>query len=139
MLTKQVIIIRKDLKMRRGKEIAQGAHASMKVFFDRMERIRRMPDGHGLDREMTDYLLSDVNEEMDNWIKGVFTKVVVYVNSLEELEALESKAKELGVPCAKITDNGYTEFHGEATVTALAVGPDYSLRVDAITGHLPLY
>jgi len=27
--TKQVIVIRKDLKMRRGKEIAQGAHASI--------------------------------------------------------------------------------------------------------------
>jgi peptidyl-tRNA hydrolase len=26
---KQVIVMRKDLKMRRGKEIAQGAHASM--------------------------------------------------------------------------------------------------------------
>ena len=26
---KQVILIRKDLKMRRGKEIAQGSHASM--------------------------------------------------------------------------------------------------------------
>ena len=29
MRTKQVIAIRKDLKMRRGKEIAQGSHASM--------------------------------------------------------------------------------------------------------------
>ena len=27
--TKQVIVIRKDLKMRRGKEIAQGCHAAM--------------------------------------------------------------------------------------------------------------
>lgn len=27
--TKQVIVIRRDLKMRRGKEIAQGSHASM--------------------------------------------------------------------------------------------------------------
>lgn len=34
MIVKQVIVIRKDLNMRKGKMIAQGAHASMKVFFD---------------------------------------------------------------------------------------------------------
>jgi PTH2 family peptidyl-tRNA hydrolase len=33
---KQVIIIRKDLNMRKGKMIAQGAHASMKAIFDLM-------------------------------------------------------------------------------------------------------
>jgi len=34
MEVKQVIVLRKDLQMRKGKMIAQGAHASMKVFFD---------------------------------------------------------------------------------------------------------
>ena len=34
MQTKQVIVIRKDLNMRKGKMIAQGAHASMKVILD---------------------------------------------------------------------------------------------------------
>ena len=36
---KQVIVIRKDLKMRSGKECAQVAHASMKIFFDRMKEV----------------------------------------------------------------------------------------------------
>ena len=31
---KQVIVMRKDLNMRKGKMIAQGAHASMKVLLD---------------------------------------------------------------------------------------------------------
>jgi peptidyl-tRNA hydrolase len=31
--TKQVIVIRTDLNMRKGKMCAQAAHASMKVFF----------------------------------------------------------------------------------------------------------
>ena len=35
-MIKQVIIMRTDLNMRKGKMIAQGAHASQKVFFDRM-------------------------------------------------------------------------------------------------------
>jgi PTH2 family peptidyl-tRNA hydrolase len=33
---KQVLVIRKDLKMRRGKEIAQGAHASMAWLTNRL-------------------------------------------------------------------------------------------------------
>ena len=38
---KQVILIRKDLKMRRGKEIAQGSHASMEFL---VSRIRQQPE-----------------------------------------------------------------------------------------------
>ena len=33
---KQVILIRKDLKMRRGKEIAQGSHASMEFLVSQL-------------------------------------------------------------------------------------------------------
>lgn len=31
---KQVLVIRKDLNMRKGKMVAQGAHSAMKVVFD---------------------------------------------------------------------------------------------------------
>lgn len=37
-MIKQVIVVRKDLNMRKGKLAAQVAHASMKVFFDRMTK-----------------------------------------------------------------------------------------------------
>ncbi len=39
---------------------------------------------------------------------------------------------------ALITDAGRTEFHGEPTNTTLAIGPDYSEKIDKITGGLPL-
>ena len=35
-MIKQIIIMRTDLNMRKGKLATQVAHASMKVFFDRM-------------------------------------------------------------------------------------------------------
>lgn len=38
MNTKQVIVMRKDLNMRKGKMVAQGAHASMAVLLDMMTR-----------------------------------------------------------------------------------------------------
>lgn len=133
MQTKMVIIIRRDLKMRRGKEIAQGAHASMKVIFDMMEYKKDTNNGN------TAVYQLEVPQVISAWIDGIFTKVVVYVNSLEELEELAAAAKEAGIPYAEITDVGNTEFHGVPTKTALAIGPDDADIIDEITGHLPLY
>lgn len=131
MSTKQVIVVRKDLNMRKGKLAAQVAHASMKVFFDRMIYLGKT------DRGLEGYGLS-ISEEMKEWVDGSFTKIVVYVNSEEELEELTTLASFHGLPWALIKDNGYTEFHGVPTVTALAIGPADSDELDALTGHLPL-
>ena len=73
-----------------------------------------------------------------NWLKGSFTKVVVSVNSLEELEEIEYKAMKLGILTAKILDAGRTEFHGVRTITALAVGPEWVSKIDKVTGNLKL-
>ena len=45
---KQVIVIRKDLKMTKGKMIAQGSHASLGVVLGMMERRENVNDnGNG--------------------------------------------------------------------------------------------
>jgi len=127
---KQVIIVRKDLKMRRGKEIAQGAHASMKVILDMM--TIKIHDGHlrmGLETDAKDII---------NWINGSFTKIALYVNSEEELLNIHEHAKSKGIPTTLITDSGLTEFHGVATNTCIAVGPHNRDEIDAISGHLKL-
>jgi len=38
-----------------------------------------------------------------------------------------------------ITDNGTTEFNSVPTNTCIAIGPDYSDKIDMITKHLKLY
>jgi PTH2 family peptidyl-tRNA hydrolase len=38
-----------------------------------------------------------------------------------------------------IQDSGRTEFHGQPTLTACAIGPDLAERIDEITGDLTLY
>lgn len=112
---KQVIVIRKDLKMRRGKEVAQGAHASMKVVLENME-----------------------NSLVKEWLNGLFTKICVSVDSEEELFEIYENAKNSGVVAAMITDSGLTEFNGVPTNTCIAIGPDTSEKIDGITGHLKL-
>ncbi len=122
---KQVIVIRKDLGMRKGKMIAQGAHASLRVLLD-----RGAADGDRYVIEMTD--------AMKAWMTGRFTKVCVSVDSEAALDEVVARAKAAGVPCALIVDAGQTEFHGVPTKTCCAVGPAWAADVDAITGALPL-
>ena len=128
--TKQVIVIRRDLRMRRGKEIAQGAHASMAWL-----RQRIMP--HLTPAGAVDQLRFSEAERA--WLEGSLRKVTVKVGSEAELMAVYDKAVEAGVLVHVITDRGLTEFGGVPTRTCLAVGPDYDDRVDPVTGDLEMY
>lgn len=132
-MIKQVIVMRKDLGMRKGKMIAQGAHASMKVFFDRLEDTEICED----DGEYPGYSFK-VNKEEQEWISGRFTKIVVSCDSEEELLAIVAKAKAAKLPVALIQDAGKTEFAGVPTYTCCAVGPAKEKKVDRITGGLKL-
>ena len=131
---KQVIVVRKDLKMRKGKLAAQSSHASMKVFFDRIEEI--YPDGRM--HKPYKMLIEDVTSEMKEWIEGIFTKVVVGCDSEEELYQLKAEAEKKGCPVSLVIDNGLTVFDGVKTPTCIAVGPAKNDVVDEITGHLKL-
>lgn len=122
---KQVIVIRKDLKMRTGKAVAQGAHASMGAIL-RECRI----DG--------DQVTLTMDDRTRAWLTGPFKKICVYVNSEEELLAIYERALKADLICSLIQDNGHTEFHGVKTYTAVAVGPDLDERIDEITKDLPL-
>lgn len=133
MTVKQVIVIRRDLKMRRGKEIAQGAHASAMWLIERL-------------KSATDFLFENGHYEgprMSNaewsWIQGEYRKVVCQVESEKELLDLRDMAVAAGIEAHLVTDLGATEFHGVPTVTALAIGPDYADQIDLITKYLKLY
>ena len=130
MSTKQVIVVRKDLNMRKGKIAAQAAHASIKVIVDMMT----------VDRVGASFAIYNAFLPMGihDWLKGAFTKICVYVESEEHLLKLYNKAKEANIPCSLIKDAGLTEFGGIPTYTCIAVGPDYNERIDEITGGLPL-
>jgi PTH2 family peptidyl-tRNA hydrolase len=122
---KQVIVMRHDLKMRRGKQIAQGAHASMSFICRRLQ-------------EAGSVSLDDFTEAQRAWLTGSFAKVCCRVNSEHELMDIHDKALKAGLEVHLIKDSGKTEFRGEPTQTCLAVGPDVSEKVDEVTGQLEL-
>lgn len=126
-MIKQVIVMRKDLNMRKGKMCAQAAHASMKVFFEKMQFIA--------DDEAR---VCNITPQMKEWMEGIFTKIVVGCNSQNELFDVHEKATNAGIPTALICDSGATEFNGVPTYTCVAVGPADAEDVDKITGGFSL-
>ena len=129
---KQVIVVRKDLNMRKGKLAAQVAHASMKVLLDNMVRSSFSHYGE----EWT--LQVHPHTPLAKWLYGLFTKIVLYVEFEEAITALENRCHFAKIPCAVITDAGKTEFKGQPTITCIAIGPWWADEIDLITGELPL-
>jgi PTH2 family peptidyl-tRNA hydrolase len=113
---KQVIVMRTDLNMRKGKMVAQGAHASMKAVLD-----------YGTD-----------NFHVKPWLESKFKKICVQVDSELELLELYNRALDRDIPCALIRDAGLTEFDGVPTLTCVAIGPAHEDHIDPITGDLKL-
>lgn len=124
---KQILIIRKDLNMRKGKIAAQAAHASMGAILSQMTR------------EDNTMILDLTDERLSAWITGQFKKICVYVNTEQELIDIYEKAKENNLICSLIKDSGLTEFNGVPTLTAAAIGPDFDEKIDAVCKHLPLF
>jgi len=136
---KQVIVVRKDLNMRKGKMCAQVAHASMKIILDQMERTtRQYVTLDSVDVFYQEWrILIKQDSPLDKWLADKFTKIVVSVDSEEELMSLYVKAQSAGLPNALIQDAGKTEFK-EPTYTCIAIGPDEAEKIDELTGELPL-
>ncbi|MFH1631029.1 MAG: peptidyl-tRNA hydrolase Pth2 [Candidatus Aenigmatarchaeota archaeon] len=113
MSTKQIIVIRKDIKLSKGKAAAQCAHACLSSVIKADKKI------------------------VDDWQHHGQKKVVVGVKNLKELEDIEKKCKKAKIPCALIVDAGLTAVP-TGTITSLGIGPDKSDKIDKITGKLKL-
>ena len=146
MEVKQVILYRRDLKMRKGKIAAQVAHASLKVFFDRKLEFSNdtgreidvtgfvLGTGSKVNMPGQRFLISPLTEEMDAWVNGQFAKIVLSVETEEDLLRAYEEANDRGIPCSLIQDAGRTEFHGVPTYTTVAIGPAMADKIDLLTG-----
>jgi PTH2 family peptidyl-tRNA hydrolase len=113
---KQVIVLRADLGMSKGKIAAQAGHAAVSAAEEARKRYPKW---------------------WEAWLGEGQCKIAVKVEGKQELLELERQAKKLGLPCALICDRGLTELPPN-TLTCLAVGPAPCDKVDRITGKLTL-
>jgi len=110
---KQVILVRQDLKLPKGKMVAQGAHASVEA------------------------VLKSDKEMVKEWRNTGMAKIVLKVEDEKELLKYNQLAKDNGLVTALITDAGRTVI-APGTKTCLAIGPASDNKIDAVTSDLKL-
>lgn len=110
---KQVILVRQDLKLPKGKLAVQVAHASVSA----MEKSSK----------------DIVNE----WKSEGMKKVALKVKDEEELIHFLKLANNNKIITALITDAGKTTVE-PGTVTCLGLGPDKEEKLNKITGQLKM-
>ncbi len=142
---KQMIVMRRDLKMRKGKIAAQAGHACVEATLmalakeGRLDQVRVLADGEGNPNWVAlEHSRSD-SSALSDWFDAGIAKVCVYVDSEEELLDIAQQGRNKGFIVSLIRDAGFTEFHGEPTYTCLAFEPLAANVIDPITGDLPLY
>ena len=110
---KQVILVRQDLKLPKGKLASQVSHASVSA------------------------VLKTHKENLKAWQKEGMKKIVLKVKDLDELLSYKQMAEDYGLVTALITDAGHTVVE-PGTITCLGIGPDKEEKIDNITGKLKI-
>ena len=112
---KQVIAVRTDLGMGKGKIAAQVGHACVMG----AEHVRKSHP-----------------EWWSEWWTGQ-EKVVVKVSGIKELQEVKRHAIDLNLPWSEISDAGHTQL-APGTTTCISIGPAPENLIDKITGDLKL-
>jgi len=113
---KQVIAVRTDLKMSKGKTAVQVAHGSLSAY---IKTRKHYPDW------------------ADNWYKEGQKKITVKVKSEEEIKELAELARRNDIPFAIINDAGLTQLP-PGTITVVGIGPSREELIDKFCSNLPL-
>lgn len=110
---KQVILVRQDLKLPKGKLAAQCCHASVEAVFKSSPEL------------------------VKSWRSEGMAKIVLKVKDEKELIKYFQEAKDEGLTASLITDAGKTVI-APGTKTCVGIGPDKEEKIDMITGKLAL-
>jgi peptidyl-tRNA hydrolase len=120
---KQVIVVRKDLKLRKTELASQVATASMGFLLENNES------------ERNDVINVRLSNEEAMWLNGSFEKDIVCVDSEDDLKDLIFKAEMEGIGVYSVRGKTTGKFD-DTTIMCAALGPDDSNVIGHITGHL---
>lgn len=109
---KQVILVRSDINMSRGKLAAQVAHASLQAYINANKKIAK------------------------KWLEEGAKKIILKA-SLRKINDIKNKLDKTNIPYALIKDAGLTEIRA-GTITALGIGPYDEEEIDKFTASIPL-
>ncbi len=112
---KQVIVVRIDLEMGKGKIAAQVGHACVLG----AEHVRKSNP-----------------EWFKEWWSGQ-EKIVVKVSGIKELQEIKRHAIDLDLPWSEVSDAGHTQI-APGTTTCISIGPAPENLIDKVTGDLKL-
>ena len=110
---KQVILVRQDLKLPKGKLAVQCSHASVAS------------------------LVKSHKDDIAKWQNEGMKKVVLKVKDLDELLLYKKKAEDIGLVVSLISDAGKTVVE-PGTITCLGIGPDKEEKIDKVSGKLKM-
>ncbi|MDI6730289.1 MAG: peptidyl-tRNA hydrolase Pth2 [Candidatus Altarchaeum sp.] len=110
-MLKQIIVVRNDLKLSKGKLAAQVAHAAISA--------------------------AEISKFKKQWLAEGQKKVVVKCESLDVLLEIYERSKKSSIATSLIQDAGMTEIPPE-TITCIGIGPDEEEKIDKITKNLKL-
>ena len=110
---KQVILVRQDLKLPKGKACAQSAHASVEAVLKSDQKI------------------------VKEWRESGMAKIVLKVKDEKELISFFQTAKDQDIVASLITDAGHTVVE-PGTKTCVGLGPEKEEILDALVGKLTL-
>jgi len=110
-MLKQVIVVRSDLKLSKGKLSAQVAHAAISA--------------------------AEISKFKKQWFAEGQKKVVVKCEGLDDLLEIYERSKTSSIATSLIQDAGLTEIP-PGTITCIGIGPDEEQKIDKITKNLKL-
>ncbi|KAJ1332938.1 peptidyl-tRNA hydrolase [Batrachochytrium salamandrivorans] len=116
----EVLLVRTDLEMTKGKAAAQCCHAALAVYQSAQEKSTK------------------TREWIKAWKKYGQAKITLKCPDEATMLAIQAEARILGLPAKSICDAGKTQIKAGSR-TVLAIGPAPADLIDKVSGKCRLY